>query len=89
MCDTSQWERRWKNCLSRPQQEVNLQERLKVEEGSSPIRPGPHRVQRTDLSCFCGEVSNSMFAEVFFSHRSVKCFKPPRNLNSSPRRCVF
>ncbi|GBN71707.1 hypothetical protein AVEN_231691-1 [Araneus ventricosus] len=32
--------------------------RLKVEGGSSPIRPGPHRVQRTDLPYFCGEVRN-------------------------------
>ncbi|GBN39376.1 hypothetical protein AVEN_107028-1 [Araneus ventricosus] len=30
----------------------------KVEGGSSPIRPGPHRVQWTDLSYFCGEVRN-------------------------------
>ncbi|GBO11898.1 hypothetical protein AVEN_89913-1 [Araneus ventricosus] len=33
--------------------------RLKVEGGSSPIRPGPHRVQRTDLPYFCGEVRNT------------------------------
>ncbi|GBN13543.1 hypothetical protein AVEN_33151-1 [Araneus ventricosus] len=44
--------------LSRSQQAANLQERLKGEGGSSPIRPGPHRVQRTDLSYFCGEVRN-------------------------------
>ncbi|GBM74847.1 hypothetical protein AVEN_81713-1 [Araneus ventricosus] len=45
--------------FSRPQQEVNWQERLKAEGGSSPIRLGPHRVQRTDLSYFCGEVRNT------------------------------
>ncbi|GBN71570.1 hypothetical protein AVEN_85690-1 [Araneus ventricosus] len=30
-------------------------------------------------------MNQRMFAEVFFSHRSVKCFKPPRNFNSSPK----
>ncbi|GBM07505.1 hypothetical protein AVEN_100709-1 [Araneus ventricosus] len=45
--------------LSRSQQATNLQERLKVEGGFSPIRPGPHRVQRTDLPYFCGEVRNN------------------------------
>ncbi|GBM49845.1 hypothetical protein AVEN_191246-1 [Araneus ventricosus] len=33
--------------------------RLKVEGGSSPIRPGPHWVQRTDLPYFCGGVRNN------------------------------
>ncbi|GBM75608.1 hypothetical protein AVEN_101302-1 [Araneus ventricosus] len=31
----------------------------KVEGGSSPIRPDPHRVQWNDLSYFCGEVRNT------------------------------
>ncbi|GBL95699.1 hypothetical protein AVEN_657-1 [Araneus ventricosus] len=33
--------------------------RLKVEGRSSPIRPGPHSVHRTDLSYFCVEVRNN------------------------------
>ncbi|GBN96258.1 hypothetical protein AVEN_38665-1 [Araneus ventricosus] len=31
----------------------------KVEGGTYPVRPGPHRVQWTDLSYFCGEVRNT------------------------------
>ncbi|GBN03545.1 hypothetical protein AVEN_146664-1 [Araneus ventricosus] len=48
--------------LSSLKQEFNLQERLKVEGGSSPIRPGPHRVQWTDLSYFLvGKFSTVVF----------------------------
>ncbi|GBM68005.1 hypothetical protein AVEN_102742-1 [Araneus ventricosus] len=57
--------------LSRSQQATHLQERLKVEGGSSPIRPGPHRVQRTDLPYFCGEVRN-------------KCPKWERRVRTTP-----
>ncbi|GBM00779.1 hypothetical protein AVEN_44177-1 [Araneus ventricosus] len=39
--------------------QLTCKKRLKVEGGSSPIRPGSYRVQRTDLSYFCGEVRNT------------------------------
>ncbi|GBN42037.1 hypothetical protein AVEN_126135-1 [Araneus ventricosus] len=65
MCDTSHWER----VADRTDVLVNskkstCKKRLKVEGGSSPIRPGPHRVQRTDLPYFCGEVRNTEYSNL-------------------------
>ncbi|GBO14382.1 hypothetical protein AVEN_269125-1 [Araneus ventricosus] len=47
--------------------------RLKVEGGSSPIRPGPHRVQRTDLPYFCGEVRNTYFKRQYIQVLNHDC----------------
>ncbi|GBO08779.1 hypothetical protein AVEN_255748-1 [Araneus ventricosus] len=48
--------------------------RLKVEGGSSPIRPGPHRVQRTDLPYFCGEVRNTGYANLNTGAMRMTCY---------------
>ncbi|GBM93770.1 ELMO domain-containing protein 3, partial [Araneus ventricosus] len=42
---------------------ATCKKRLKVEGRSSPIQSGTHRVQRTDLSYFCGEVRNRYLME--------------------------